>query len=381
MIDCTATGLVYTNPRPYLRSVHAWHPSLVKLGERELLCAFDLGQAAESLDYRTYLSRSIDGGETWSAPERLLPEQPGRPSTHTMRISLLRDGTLAGLGARFYRDDANEGLTNRATMGFVPMDVIYSTSGDGGRTWAEPRTLEPPLVGPAFEICHPVLELADGRLLAPTQTWPDWSGYAPNGMKALAFVSHDGGATWPEYATTFDGTATGVINFEQSVVQMRDGRLLAVSWAYEERTGATLAMPYSISADGVNFSPPQLTGLNAQTAKLLVLDDERVLCVYRREDRPGLWAQVACIDGDLWINLEEILLWEGELGGARASNTSDQLSGLKFGFPSLVRIADDETMVVFWCEEGGLHKIRWFRLITRATSPAASRSSVGSQAL
>jgi hypothetical protein len=102
-----------------------------------------------------------------------------------------------------------------------------------------------------------------------------------------------------------------------------------------------------------------------------------VLCVYRREDRPGLWAQVACIDGDMWINLEETLLWEGELGRSHAANTSDQLSGLRFGFPSLVRLSDHEAMVVFWCEEGGLHKIRWFHLATAPTTavPAVKRAA------
>ncbi len=65
MISCTATGLVYGNPKPYLKSRQAFHPTLVRLHDDELLCSYDVGEGVESLDYRTYLSRSDDGGHTW----------------------------------------------------------------------------------------------------------------------------------------------------------------------------------------------------------------------------------------------------------------------------------------------------------------------------
>jgi hypothetical protein len=364
MIECIASGLVYSNPQPHLRAVHAWHPSLVKLGGQELLCAFDLGQAVESFDYRTYFSRSTDGGLTWTAPVRMFHDPVDRPTTHTVRISKLSDGTLIGAGARFYRDEPGQGLTNRETLGYVPLDLILLRSHDAGHTWQGPETLAPPLSGPTFEVCHSILELADGRLLFPTQTWPDWDGRAPHGMKAIALVSHDRGARWTEYLDVFDGTSRGVIHFEQSIVQLDDGRLLAIAWAYEAATRNTLPTPYALSDDGRYFSSPQLTGLNGQTAKLIALDSQHVLCAYRRDDKPGLWAQLARLEGPSWINRAELLLWQGADAASQSRNTSEQLSGLRFGYPSLVRTSPDEVMVVFWCNEGGLHNIRWFRLRT-----------------
>jgi sialidase-1 len=368
MIQCAATGLVFSNPKPYLKAVHAWHPSIVRLSDSELLCAFDLGQAAESLDYRTYTASSLDGGLTWQPPVRLFHDPAARPSTHTVRISRLRDGTLVGLGARFYRDDPERGLTNRATLGFVPLDLILLRSNDAGKTWTGPEVLEPPLVGPAFEVCHAVVELADGRWLVPTQTWPNWEGRSPHGMKAIALVSPDKGQTWPEYVPTFNGDDRGVIHFEQSMVQLADGRLLAVAWAYDRETRKTLSTPYAVSEDGRSFAEAKLTGLSGQTAKLLALDDGRFLCVYRRDDKPGLWAQLARLEGDQWINLEELLLWQGDSAARATTNTSDALSSLKFGFPSLVRLNSDEAMVVFWCEENGVHNIRWFQVSTAPKS-------------
>ena len=64
MLQLLATDLVYQTPHPHRRSVHAWHPTLVVLGNGQYLCAFDLGETVESVDYRTYLSRSSDDGQT-----------------------------------------------------------------------------------------------------------------------------------------------------------------------------------------------------------------------------------------------------------------------------------------------------------------------------
>src|SRR5581483_7643078 len=116
----------------------------------ELLVTFDRGQGAEALDYRTWLTRSADGGATWSTPVRLVPGETARPSTHSLRIGRAADGTLLAIGGRHWRDDPEEGIVNRANMGFVPMDVIATRSTDGGRTWSEPAVVQPPLVGPAF---------------------------------------------------------------------------------------------------------------------------------------------------------------------------------------------------------------------------------------
>ena len=209
MIHCRATGVVYRNPKPHLRAIHTWHPSVVRLDDGELVAAFDLGQAVEALDYRTYLSRSGDSGETWSEPVRLFEDTVDRPTTHTVRISRTADGTLIGLGSRAYRDDPEEGLVNRENLGYTEMDLILLTSRDGGRSWEGPKTIEPPLVGPGFEICHGVRELSDGRWLAPTSNWKGWNGDAPNGMNAIALVSHDRGASWPEVISVMDGVRQG----------------------------------------------------------------------------------------------------------------------------------------------------------------------------
>jgi hypothetical protein len=368
MIDLRATGLVYRNPKPHLRALHAWHPSLVRLDSGELLASFDLAQAVEGLDYRTYLARSPDEGQTWGPPVPLFADTVSRRATHTVRLSRTTDGTLLGFGGRFYRDDPEEGLTNRANLGFVPMDLILLQSRDGGHTWHGPTTLQPPLVGPAFEICHAIVELPDSRWLAPTSTWRGWDGQAPNGMKAVALVSADQGRTWPEYLDVMDDYGRGTLYWEQSLVPLPDGRLLAVAWAFDEKKGTSLPTPYTLAQDGRTFAPPRLTGLRGQTAKVLRLDDGRILCLYRRDDKLGLWAGLARIEGDAWVNLDEAVLWQGAGSGMTGTtNASEELGRLKFGYPSLVQLPGGDVLAAFWCWEDGLSCIRWVRLGVKGT--------------
>jgi hypothetical protein len=363
MMTCLDGGLVYRNPKPYLRAVHAWHPSVVRCDDGSWLASFDLGQAVESLDYGTWTSRSLDEGRTWEAPRPLFRDVAARPATHSVRLGRVRDGTLVGLGGRYHRDNPEEGLVNRANLGYVPMDLILLRSRDGGQTWDGPRTIVPPLVGPSFEICHRVVELADGRWLAPTATWKGWHGDAPNGMKAVALVSHDRGETWPEWLTVSDDYDRGVISWEQGLAELPDGRLVAVVWAYDERSGRSLPNRYAVSTDGRTFGPPRENGLYGETAKLCALPDARLLCLYRRLDRPGLWAVLVRLAGDVWVNEVEAPVWQGPPSGLKGERSAgDELAGLKFGFPSMALLPGGDVLAVFWCVEECLHVIRWVRL-------------------
>ncbi|MBI2191888.1 MAG: exo-alpha-sialidase [Planctomycetes bacterium] len=365
-LQLVATGLVYRNPKPYLRSRHAFHPSLALLPGGGLLCAFDLGEAVESLDYHTCLARSSDAGRTWKWQGPLLQDRPARRASWLVRISRTSDGSLVGLGAHYYRDDPEEGIQNRRTLGLVPMDLFLTRSSDGGVTWSNPERMIPPVPGPCFEICHSILELPDGRWLAPVSTWRGWSGECPGGEKAVVMISGDRGRTWPAWGVSFDGSASGIIHWEQSVVPLGGQSLLAVAWAHDPRTGRNLPTPFAISQDsGLTFSQPQPTGLRGQTCKAMRLPDGRILCVYRRDDRPGLWAHLASLDGTRWIPQADLPLWGTGLhssGMTGQAHSSEELADLKFGYPSLIQCPDGEIFVAFWCLEGWACNIRWLRL-------------------
>lgn len=365
-INVKDMGIVYRNPKPYLRSLVAYHPSLVVIGESELVATFDLGQAVESLDYHTVVARSVDGGNTWDLENPLVPEPPSS-TTHTIRTARLRDGSLVGFGGLHHRLGTEEGLVNRETFGFVPVDLFLVRSHDAGRSWSPPCKIVPPLTGPSWEICYPVVELDDGRWLAPTATWRAWNGDNPSGELGVVLISDDAGKTWPAFGCSFDGRKTGRSHLEQSVLQLDDGRVLSVSWVIDVITGRNFPNEYSLSSDrGETFTEPLATGFMAQTCKVIQLADGRLFCAYRRDDKPGLWAALSKLEGEKWVNLEEAPLWTGADSGMRGESSSAQkLSDLKFGYPSMKQLSNGDILLLFWCQEESITNVRWMKIEVR----------------
>ena len=72
------------------------------------------------------------------------------------------DSEIDGFGVRADRWRTEEGLTNPETQGFVETELIQLRSSDDGQTWQGPTIIAPPLVGPSFELCSPVVPLDDG---------------------------------------------------------------------------------------------------------------------------------------------------------------------------------------------------------------------------
>jgi len=169
----------------------------------------------------------------------------------------------------------------------------------------------------------------------------------------------------------------GVVHWEQSLTELSDGRLLSVPWALHEASGRTQPTPYAISQDGRKFGPPRPTGFLGQTAKIIRLADGRILCVYRRDDRPGLWATLARIDGNDWINLAEAPLWQGAAtsGMLGQETPGEELSSLKFGYPTLTLLPDGDVLGLCWCCEDRIYNIRWLRVAIAGDGPS-SRSPV-----
>lgn len=364
MIETVETGIVWRNPKPHLRAAHTWHPCVNRLSDGTLLATFDIGQAVESLDYRTYFAHSSDEGRTWTDPQPLLPDPVHeRPTSHSVRAGLMDNDELFAMGSIGYREDPDVGTVNHKTLGYGEMDVVCTRSTDGGHTWTPARIVNMPLVGPGFETCHAPVALRDGRWLWPAATWKGWDGDAPNSMKAIAAVSSDRGQTWPTYIDVMDDFANGIIHWEQSLIELPDGRLMSICWRFDERAGRSRPNHFAISADGRTFDTPRECGLNGQTAKLTLLSDGRVLCLYRHDQKPGLWANVSEIKADDWINLDEAVLWQGAASGMRGEGASgEELSALKFGFPSTTILPNGDVLAVFWCCEDCIHNIRWVRL-------------------
>lgn len=365
-IDVLNTGLIYRNPKPHVRSVHAYFPSVVAMDDGEMLATIVLAEAFEAADLRTHVCRSGDHGETWQLEGPIYPGTTERLTSDASRLTYLGGGELVAFMVRHDRTDhPDEGLTNPENLGFVPTELMLLRSSDCGRTWTEPEPFTPPLVGPAFELCSPITVLQEGRWALPTSTWPDWDGNCPNGARMVALVSHDEGRTWPAYWDVMHEPEGRVFFWESKIVEFEDGRLLAVAWVYDDVAGKDRPNQYAVSKDGgETWSPPMSTGLSGQTLTPLVLDEDRVLGVYRRMDKPGLWANVLHFEQDQWINDGDSPIWGAGVSGltGASGNMVQNFNVLRFGAPCMTRLADGTIFLAFWCYEDCVGVIRWFKL-------------------
>jgi hypothetical protein len=360
-VVCLAGGVAFAASPPDARN--AYHPSLTVLSDREWFASFDLGTSTETLDYHTRGLRTLDGGATWKDEGPLLVKPEGAPTTHTLRTRRLEGQRLLGFGKWENRQGYEAHRSNRETLGQVPMKLFWFESLDGGRKWSAPHWIEPPLVGPTWELCHAIIRLPDGSWAAPVATWRGWNGELPNGELTGMLVSSDAGATWPRFAMTFDGRKSGCIHWEQCVIVRRDQSLVATAWVYDPKTRETRPSAYVVSSDGgKTFSPPMPTGFHAQTCKIVELDSGRLLAAYRRHDRPGLWVEVASVDAGGWRTERRGLLWGGaESGMAGRASASEELNALRFGFPTLASLANGDVLIVFWGTHGKQTAIHWRR--------------------
>jgi len=364
-LNIVGSGLMFKNARPHVRSLHAYFPSVVRFADGEMMGAVRLGQAMQAHDLLTYIMRSQDSGASWTLEAPICAEATPTPTTDSARLALTDDGEIVAFMIRQHRQRLDEGLNNPATGGYVEQDLMIARSSDRGRTWSAPKVFQAPLVGPCFEMCSPITILRSGTWLLTTSTWQDWDGNCPNGIRTLALVSRDRGETWPQYVNTMVNLEDEITYWESKLIELRDGRLLSVAWAYDRKHKCDLPNHYVISADGgKTFSRPKSMGLLGQTLTPLELSDGRLLFVYRRMDQPGLWAVASRREGDRWIHGEHLALWGAAAGGltATTANMADNFARLRFGAPCLVDMGDGTVHVSFWATEDCVTVARWIKL-------------------
>ena len=213
-------------------------PALERLDNGDLLVAYrdDL----LSPDHRVSLTRSVDGGRTWS------------------KEFTFSEGRSPGDTKPFYGHDGMVQLSNGTIL--LPYMVRHEQAGSGvvlrkstdrGRTWSDPIAVAP-TEGPTENLVNTVSygrirELQDGSVILPMMSRRRGERYGRCGY----LLSRDGGEQWSEYVTAAHGRHAGD---ENAFIQLPSGRILCVCRDPVNTHGHGVGPLYSTwSGDTVKF--------------------------------------------------------------------------------------------------------------------------------
>ena len=353
------TAIIYDNPLPQLRSRHGFFPSLCQCADGSLTAMYVVGQAFESVDSITCVSRSFDGGETWTAPKPCFDKSGfSVPVTDYAKAVLLPDGRLLALGYATPRPDPEKPLGNPETGGLLDDFIFFSVSDDNGESWSEMKPITDYWGGHA-EASGQVVVLPEGAWVTPITGFPDWEGKMTGPMQGRLLRSDDGGKSWNDDAVCMD-FGSPVTCYEQRVCRLDSGTLVCIGWNEDTVTGQRLTNHFTFSTDGgKHWSAPESTGILGQASSLCALGGEKILAIHairRDTDRPGIYGYVVDFSEKKWNITARQLLWEPSTPVSRDPHMAEIFAFLKFGQPSAIRLADGDLLMTHWYAEQGQYK-------------------------
>jgi sialidase-1 len=351
-----AEHLIFQNMSEVFPRRHAKFPGIVQLPSGELYVTYEIRDDETALNSHVGRSISNDNGQTWSDAGDLYDLQKRNlpfPVSESLKPTLLRNGSLAAMGYRFYRENPECPIGNGKTGGLLPGENIITFSHDNGRSWFVPRKIEHPFPE-ILELSGPCLELACGDFLAAGPPFKMWDGGNPSGQNGILLRSLDRGASWDAVVQYFTTQEPDITPWETRLCEMQPGRIVAIVWAYDMANNKHLPNHIVFSQDnGYTWSAPAATPHMAQASNLMWLEDNYLLSVHchRADVKVGLFARVIDFSKNRWKVIDEKLIWSA----AQAQNVSkdiiSQFNALQFGQPTPLKLKNGDIFVVHWCAD------------------------------
>jgi len=352
--------IIYENPLPQLRSRQSAFPFLCECSDGTLLAVHVIGEAFESVDGTSYISRSHDGGKTWSAPVAMFDKSAAaRPFSDCCKVTALPDGRLVGVGYAYYRDDPELPLGNPVTGGLLDDFVFWVCSEDNGKTWSPMQTIDCAW-GPHVEASAPLTVLKNGSWITPITGFPQWDGTMTGPMCGRALRTDDGGKTWNDDAVCMEFAGQAVTCYEQRLCALDSGTLVCIGWNEDTVSGQRLNNHYTFSTDnGKTWSAPIPTGIQGQASSVCALGGEKLLALHavrRDTDRPGIYGYVIDFSDKTWKIVDEALVWAPAVPMTKDTKMAEIFSFLKFGQPGAIVCRDGSVMMSHWFAQDGQYK-------------------------
>ncbi len=267
---------------------------------------------------QTLLSRSADGGVTWSAPEVVLPwtETTGN---WDCGICELADGTLdrqsddrrllqargPGRGRLLAQRPHSRGVGRLDLVVQDPVmarEPMWSSPGTRGETWSQPIpvNVRPLKHGGCRLGCW---QLPSGSILMGL--YGRIRGYGEEGegetTRSALMRSDDGGDNWECFSTlAFDPAS--IIDYEEpSMLRLAGGRLVSFMRTHVNPSGDARNLVFVVSDDdGFSWTPPKWTNIWGYPAETIRLQDGRHLMIYGYRRPPYGVQGVVSEDGVTW---------------------------------------------------------------------------------
>lgn len=350
---------VYANPHPLLVSRQAIFPGIVQLSDDSLLAMFSMGQAFDAADHRTFISKSVDLGQSWTPPKRMnnYEFQPNQIS-ETLKPLVLNDGGLLATGYGFVRPDDISPIVDPDTFAVLPLKNLVSKSADNGQTWSTPQIVD--IGGKPLEISGPSIQLSSGRIIAAAPPFH----LGADGHLGWIIYSDDHGQNWDRLSTFYESPTGEIAAWECRLCETSAGQVAVMFWAYDNQHQCNLTNHIVFSNDGgQTFGPALDTDVHAQASNLMPLGEDKILTIHAHRENPvGLWVRKVDITGGGFKIESEVNLFADDAMGSDSADIRKQFGSLKFGQPSLLQLSNGQVMAACWAFENCQHVIKGFLL-------------------
>ena len=359
-------GILYENPLPQLRSRNGYFPSIVVLDDGTLLASFAVGEAFESVDLTTVLSKSSDEGKTWTYLGPIYDKSRADVAVSDFfKITNAGGGRLIAFGYEYLRENSELPIGNPETGGVLESRMVFLESFDEGNTW-DNISLIPSTFAEPIEASAPITVLKNGTLVSPIANFFNWDGQCSAGLHGRLLRTEDEGKTWDDSVITMEFPGRNTAIWEQRLCELENGNLILIAWNEVLETGERLPNHYVISKDGGrSFNKPLSTGIMGQASNIMHIGDNKVLalhCIRRDTDRPGIYGYIVDLAKGKWDILSKEIIWEPQVPVKADNSMAAVFAFLKFGQPSAVKLKDGNYLITNWFVEDGRGKIAWHRL-------------------
>ena len=360
-------NVIYENPTPQLKSKHSYFPFVQQLEDGSLLSSHVIGEAFESIDQNTRLSKSTDMGKTWKLLQPVYTKANQHiPANDYMKLTNIGGGELLLFGYEFFRENPDLPLGNPDTGGILPDRLICLRSHDYGNNWDRPFEISCRWNN-QVEASAPITVLNNGDWVTPITGFPSWDGKIPQYNCGRLLRSNNHGKTWNDNTVIIEFPGNSISIYEQRMCQLnKSGAIVAISWNEDLITGKRLPNHYSISYDhGYTFNGPHSTEIMGQASSVTSIGKDRLLALHslrRDTGRPGIYGYIVNLEKGGWNIEYETILWEPLMPVTRNSKMAEIFAFLKFGQPLAIMLDDGTFIMTHWAVEDGQGKTFCTRL-------------------